>query len=68
MFKYGSIEKELVDSMEKELMANQLESKYGFNKLAKAIDLLNAAASIFDHAGMHEQANEITKILQNLVK
>ena len=66
MYKTGSFADEIYQSMGKSLVSNQTETKYGFNKLAKAADLLNAAASIFEQAGMHEEANEVTEVLQEL--
>ena len=66
MFKGGSIEDELMRSMEKELVGKQLEEKHGFNKLAKAIDYLNAAANIFEQAGLHKEAEEVTEILETM--
>lgn len=66
MFKIGSFEDEILQSMEKSLVANQTEESHGFNKLAKAADYLNSAASIFEQAGMHEEASEITEVLQDL--
>lgn len=66
MFKSSSIEDELLDSMERELVASQLEEQHGFNKLAKAIDHLNAAADIFDQSGMSKEAEELTKILSSM--
>ena len=68
MFKQGNFEDELYRSMEKTLVKNQTENKHGFNKLAKVADLLNTAAEIFDRAGMHEEVEDITDILQNLAK
>lgn len=64
MFKGGSVEDELMRSMEKELVSKQLDNKHGFDKLAKAIDYLNAAADIFENAGLHKEAEEITNILE----
>jgi hypothetical protein len=66
MFKIGSFENEILKSMEKSLVANQSEESNGFSKLAKAADYLNNAASIFDQAGMHEEAYEITEVLESL--
>lgn len=66
MYKIGSFEDEIYHSMEKSLVANQTETQHGFNKLAKAADLLNAAASLFEQAGMQEAANEVTDVLQDL--
>ncbi len=67
MFKLENFENEIYQSMEKKLTANQVEKSYGFNKLAKAADYLNAAAELFDNAGMYSEAKEITKILEELV-
>lgn len=66
MFKQGSFEDELYRSMEKTLVKNQTENRHGFNKLAQAADLLNAAADIFDQADMQEEVRDINDILQNL--
>lgn len=66
MFKQASFEDELYRSMEKTLVKNQTENKHGFNKLAKAADLLNTAADIFDRAGMHKESEEIAQILQSV--
>lgn len=69
MFKYGSsTETELMQSMEKELVANQVETKHGFNKLAKALDCISAAADIFDKSGLYEEANDITKLLKSFAE
>ena len=66
MFKMASFEEELYRSMEKNLVSNQTENVYGFKKLAQAIDDLNAAAHIFEQAGMSDQAAQITEVLQEL--
>lgn len=68
MFKYGSFEEELYRSMEKKLVANQVEDTHGFNKLAKAADYLNSAAELFDNAGVHEHAAEVTEVLRKLAE
>lgn len=68
MFKNSSCEEEIYRSMEKQLVSNQLENQHGLNKLAKAADYLNAAADIFEQAGMPEQAIEITEVLQELAQ
>lgn len=67
MFKIGSFENEILQSMEKSLVANQTEESNGFSKLAKAADFLNNAAEIFSQAGMHTEALEVTKVLKSLV-
>jgi len=68
MFKRGSIEDELMRSMEKELVSNRLESQYGFNKIARAIDNLSAAACLFDKAGMNDISDGIMEVLSSVVK
>ena len=54
--------------MEKQLVSNQVEKSYGFNKLAKAVELISAAAEIFEQAGMQQEAKEITEVLQELTQ
>lgn len=66
MYKQGSFEDEIYRSMEKTLVKTQTETRHGFNKLAKAADLLNTAAGIFDKAGMHKESEEVTKVLQSM--
>ena len=68
MYKQSSFEDELYRSMEKTIVKNQTEDKHGFNKLAQAADLLNAAAYIFDRAGMQEESKDVTNILEELAK
>lgn len=68
MFKQGSFEDEIYRSMEKTLVNNQVEQSHGFSRLAKAVDLLNTAASIFEQAGMQEEAAEVTDLLQSLTE
>lgn len=66
MFKVGSFEDELSSSMEKILVATHVEKEHGLNKLAQAADYLNVAASIFEQAGMEEEATAITEVLLGL--
>jgi hypothetical protein len=66
MFKQDNFEDEIYRSMQTSLVKNQTEDRHGFNKLAKATDLLNTAAYIFDKAGMYNQSKEVTKVLQSL--
>ena len=68
MFKQGSFEDEIFRSMETSLVKNQTEEKHGLSKLAKAADLLNEAASIFDDAEMFQESKDVSDILQNLIK
>jgi hypothetical protein len=68
LFNVSNFEDELYRSMENTLIKNQAENTHGFNKLARAIELLNTAASIFDQAGMLQEAVDITSILNALAK
>lgn len=68
MFKQGSVEDEIFRSMETSLVKNQVEDRHGFDKLAKAADLLSIAAEIFDNAGMFQESDEIAEILKSLSK
>lgn len=67
MFKQSGFQDELFHSMEKNLATHQ-EHANGVNKLAKAVDLLGNAATIFEQAGMSQEAELVTEVLYNLVK
>ena len=49
--------------MEKSMKSNDLENKYGLNKLAKAIDCLNSAAEIFENSNMTKEADQIIEFI-----
>lgn len=66
MFKNASCTDEVLQSMEKNLIANKTEEKFVFNKLAKTINYLNSAASIFERAGMYAEAEAIVKVIESL--
>jgi hypothetical protein len=66
MFKKASFENELASSMEKELVGNQLDNKYSFNKLAKVADYLNSAAELLDDTGYGAEADMVMKVLAQL--
>jgi hypothetical protein len=66
VFKNNNFEEEIYRSMEKQLVAKQVENKHGFNKLEKVTNYLNSAAEIFEQAGMKKEASEITKVLYSL--
>jgi len=66
MFKRANFEEEIYQSMEKQLVSNQLERQYGFSKLALAAEYLNKAASIFEAADMSDIAEDITQTLDGL--
>jgi hypothetical protein len=68
MFKNASSEAEIMEIMGKNLVSQELEETYKFNKIAKAIEYLAAAADIFDDAEMTEEAAEVTDILESLTK
>ena len=69
MWKTGGFDAESVYKSMQEALANisKSETNYGFDKIAKAADLLNTAASIFDEAGMQKEADQITAILQSII-
>lgn len=66
LFTKTAFEDDIYRSMEKQLVANQVEDTRGLKKLARAADYLHAAASIFDQAGMSEEADAVTEVLQGL--
>jgi hypothetical protein len=68
MFKQASFEDEIFRAMEKNLVSSQVENSYGLKKLAQAAECLNAAAEIFEQAGMHDTATEVTEVLQELAE
>ena len=63
MFKINCSADEIYQSMEKSIASNNLENKYGFNKLARAIDYLNSAAEIFENSNMASEADEIVDLM-----
>jgi hypothetical protein len=65
MFKYCSVENELMEELDKKLIANHVENTHGFNKLAKAIDYVNNATEILSTAGI---SPDIIKRLENLLQ
>jgi large subunit ribosomal protein L23 len=48
------------------VIANKVENKYNFNRLAKVIDYLNSAAQSFEKAGMESEAQEIVNIINEI--
>jgi hypothetical protein len=66
--KQANLEDEIYRSMEQQLVSNQSEESYGFNKLAKAVDYIHAAAEIFEQAGMQKEAKEVTEVLRELTE
>lgn len=66
MFKLGSFDGELRSSMEKILVAQNVEKQFGFDKLNKAIENLNSAAKILEGAGMTQLSDQIDKIISDI--
>lgn len=72
MFKMGNFETELAKSMAENLSSKKLEKQASLDKMArtiklnKAVDHLNAAADIFDGAGLNKTSETITRILETL--
>lgn len=68
MFKQASFEDEIFRSMQKQLVGNQVEQQHGFNKLARAMEYLQAASDIFQNAEMGEVSQDIDQVLQSLAE
>ncbi len=66
MFKSGSSSDEIYRSMEEKLSYNKLDNKYSFDKLSRAADYLNAAAELFEKAGMLKEAEAVTSVIRKL--
>ena len=68
MFKLGSFEEEIAKSMQEKLVSNQMEKKYSFDRITKAVDFLNEAASIFDDTGFNAEAEVLTRMIERLAQ
>jgi len=66
MFKKSGFEDEIYRCMEKQLVSNQVEDNHGFKRIAKAAEYLEAAAEIFDQAGMTHESEETISVLHSL--
>jgi hypothetical protein len=72
MFKMGSFEAELAQSMSRQLRSNRLEKKAEINQntrivqSAKAVDCLHTAATLLDQLGRSAEAEIITKVLERV--
>jgi len=72
MFKMGSFEIELAQSMANHLKGNRLEKKAEADQMhrvvqgAKAVDCLNTAATILEHLGLTTEAEVIVDVLQKI--
>jgi len=68
LFKFGSVEDELMASMEASLVKNQKDMAFGHDKLIKAVDHLSAAAEIFDNTGFGKEAEIITRLIEKIAQ
>lgn len=69
MFKLSdSFEQEIALAMNKNLNQNLIEKRFNFNKIAQAVAYLNSAAEIFEKSNMTEEADQVVKVLANLVE
>lgn len=66
LFKFGSLEDEIMKSMETTLVKYQKDQMYGHEKLAKAVDHLSAAAEIFDDTGFSKEAEFVTRLIEKI--
>lgn len=66
MFKIGSFEEELAKGMEQKLVSRQTENQFSMDRLAKAVDFLNAASQIFDDTGFYAEAEVLTRMLEKI--
>lgn len=65
-FKIGSFEEELAKGMEQKLVSRQTENQFSIDRLAKAVDFLNAASQIFDDTGFYAEAEVLTQMLEKI--
>lgn len=64
MFKTASFSDELMSDMEKNLVKNAVDVEQ--SRLSKAVDLLDAAAKIFEESGMPEYSDQVVTILTDV--
>jgi len=66
MFKAEKFENELMQQMERNLVLNEKENRWSFDKIAKAAEYISFAAEIFDDTGMHKEAEMLTRMLEKM--
>jgi hypothetical protein len=68
IFRNGDAVDEIIAAMQSNLTSVALNktASSNFDKLAYATDLLNDAAQILDHNGLSSEADDITKMLEEL--
>jgi hypothetical protein len=65
MFNKKSLELEITESMQNSLLSNAVDKKVAIiQKLASALEHLNAAADIFDDVGLEKEAEYTTALLE----
>ena len=62
----GSFEEELAKGMETKLIARETENQFSLDRLAKAIDFLDAASQIFDDTGFHAESEILVSMLEKI--
>jgi hypothetical protein len=65
LFKQASVTDELMSGMETQLVKNAI-GESAKARLSKAVDLLDAAARIFEDAGMPEYSDQVVSILSEV--
>lgn len=67
LFKTESFEKELADAMEESLVFSQSKKEStSSDNIAKAVNFIHSAAEIFDDAGLHVEAEVLTRVLEKI--
>lgn len=66
MFKKVNYTNEMMKDMAKNIVANKLENKYSFDKIAKSIDYLNSASEILEDTGFEAEAEAIIRLIEKL--
>lgn len=64
MFKLGSFENELIESLEKNLTSKKADEIP--KKILKAATYINEVISIFKKANMQDEANDLVNVLEKI--
>jgi len=64
MFRKTSAADEIAQAMEKNLIKTTIEETIGVERIGKAVDYLHSAADIFDSAGLYEEAEALTLLME----
>ena len=57
---------DIANLMQRNLISNAADETLGTRHLEKAADFLNSAADLFEDAGLYEEAEAVTQILEKL--